>query len=64
VISKRICWEASRFSYWVALQEKQHQEVEMMKSLDEMMVGLHMGLKLHNYYLEKLQAQYGVTEDP
>jgi hypothetical protein len=48
----------------VTLQEKQQQEVEMMKSLDEVMVDLHMGLKLRNYYLEKLQARYGVTEDP
>lgn len=63
VISMRTCWEASKFSYWAALQERQQQEAEMMKSLDEMMVDLHMDLKLHNY-LEKLQAQYGVTEDP
>jgi hypothetical protein len=40
----------------VALHEKQHLEVERMESLDEMMVDVHMGLKLHNY-LEKLRVQ-------
>jgi len=54
----KTCWEAWGFSYWVALHEKQHQEVERMESLDEMMVevDVHMSLKLHNY-LEKLRAQ-------
>ena len=58
VISMKTCWEAWGFSYWVALHEKQHQEVERMESLDEMMVevDVHMSLKLHNY-LEKLLAQ-------
>ena len=56
VISMKTCWEAWGFSYWVALHEKQHRGVERMESLDEMMVDVHMGLKLHNY-LEKLLAQ-------
>jgi hypothetical protein len=63
VMSMRTYWEASKFAYWVALQGRRQQEVEMMKSLGEMTVDLHMELKLHNY-LEKLQTQYGVTEDP
>ena len=42
-------------SHLVALHEKPQQEAEMMKSSDEMMVGLHMDLKLHSY-LGKLQV--------
>lgn len=34
----------------------------MMESLDEIMVDLHMDLKLHNY-LEKLQVRQGVVEE-
>lgn len=56
VISMSACQEALRFPYWVALHEKQQHEMEVLKSLDGVMVDLHVGLKLHNY-LEKLQAR-------